>query len=220
MTTLTFLRYADYHEENRRTLRKVFGLQILIAAVGEGRKFEFFEAIISLGAMVGLFAVVCCWYLWLIYTYVCMHILWFLFAAYFTQSVKKLYFMLGFLTLWLSLWYDVSTQLPALPGNEKLYSRPQIRRWLCFSSQPENLFFIWSTVWNDRKVCARGGIECKQYRLCFEFYSMSKWIFKYRHQSSLTTRGKYNRKMRWLKLFLSTSLQKFEINLCVEPNNM
>ncbi|CAL8095540.1 unnamed protein product [Orchesella dallaii] len=50
-------RYADYHEENRRTLHKVFGLQILVAAVGEGRKFDFFEAIISLGAMVGLFAV-------------------------------------------------------------------------------------------------------------------------------------------------------------------
>lgn len=51
-------RYADYHEENRRTLHKVYGLQILIAAVGEGRKFEMFEAIISFGAIVGLFAAV------------------------------------------------------------------------------------------------------------------------------------------------------------------
>lgn len=50
-------RYADYHEENRRTLHKVFGLQLLISAVGEGGKFELFEAIKSLGAMVGLITV-------------------------------------------------------------------------------------------------------------------------------------------------------------------
>lgn len=49
---------ATYHEDNRRTLQKVYGLKILVTIAGEGRRFDFLTLILTLGATVGLFALV------------------------------------------------------------------------------------------------------------------------------------------------------------------
>ncbi|OXA44474.1 P2X purinoceptor 4 [Folsomia candida] len=50
-------RIADYHEENRRTLTKVFGLKITILVSGDGNQFELLHFILSFGATIGIFSV-------------------------------------------------------------------------------------------------------------------------------------------------------------------
>lgn len=51
-------RSARFYRGNHRTLKKQFGLKILITLEGEGRKFNFFQLVITLGATIGLFSVV------------------------------------------------------------------------------------------------------------------------------------------------------------------
>jgi hypothetical protein len=55
---LYFFRTAVYHEENRRTLIRNYGIKILIEVEGEGRKFDPVRLILAIGAGMGLFAIV------------------------------------------------------------------------------------------------------------------------------------------------------------------
>ncbi|ODM99155.1 P2X purinoceptor 4, partial [Orchesella cincta] len=50
-------RSANYYSETERTLKKQFALKILINLEGEGRKFNFFQLVVTLGATIGLFSV-------------------------------------------------------------------------------------------------------------------------------------------------------------------
>ncbi|ODM98124.1 P2X purinoceptor 4 [Orchesella cincta] len=47
---------TTYHEENRRTLTRSYGLKFLIDVEGEGRKFDSVKLILAIGASVGLFS--------------------------------------------------------------------------------------------------------------------------------------------------------------------
>lgn len=51
-------RTAHFHEEGRRTLTKRYGLKFLIETAGEGRQFDFLLLVLTIGASVGLFALV------------------------------------------------------------------------------------------------------------------------------------------------------------------
>ncbi|XP_021949297.1 P2X purinoceptor 4 [Folsomia candida] len=50
-------RTSFYHEENRRTLIKMYGLKILVVVSGSGKQFDFLQLILALGATIGLFSV-------------------------------------------------------------------------------------------------------------------------------------------------------------------
>lgn len=49
-------RSTTYHEENRRTLTRSYGLKFVIDVEGEGRKFDPVKLILAIGASVGLFS--------------------------------------------------------------------------------------------------------------------------------------------------------------------
>lgn len=53
-----FGRSAAFYEDNRRTLRKQYAIKILVDLEGEGRRFDFFQLIIKVGATIGLFSLV------------------------------------------------------------------------------------------------------------------------------------------------------------------
>jgi hypothetical protein len=49
-------RSAMFYEENRRTLTKQYGLKFIVDITGQGKKFDFLRAVITVGASIGLFA--------------------------------------------------------------------------------------------------------------------------------------------------------------------
>jgi len=51
-------RTASFHEENRRTLTKRYGLKFLVETAGEGKQFDFLLLVLTIGASIGLFALV------------------------------------------------------------------------------------------------------------------------------------------------------------------
>lgn len=50
-------RSADFYSKTMRTLKKQYGLKILIDLNGEGTKFDFFRVIINMGSTIGFFSV-------------------------------------------------------------------------------------------------------------------------------------------------------------------
>lgn len=55
-------RLSRYHEENRRTLVKMFGIKFLIEVKGKARKFSLFPLLLNVGsglALMGLVTIVC-----------------------------------------------------------------------------------------------------------------------------------------------------------------
>ncbi|EFX89097.1 hypothetical protein DAPPUDRAFT_310786 [Daphnia pulex] len=50
-------RHANYHEENRRTLSKSYGIRFIIDVRGQGRKFDFLTTMLNIGSGISLFGV-------------------------------------------------------------------------------------------------------------------------------------------------------------------
>ncbi|XP_021968650.2 P2X purinoceptor 4 isoform X2 [Folsomia candida] len=48
-------RTSFYHEENRRTLVKMYGIKFLIVVSGQGKKFDFLQLVLAFGANIALF---------------------------------------------------------------------------------------------------------------------------------------------------------------------
>lgn len=51
-------RFANYHEQNRRTLIKAIGIRFVIMVTGQGGRFSFVPLLVNIGSGVGLLAIV------------------------------------------------------------------------------------------------------------------------------------------------------------------
>lgn len=54
------IREPFYHEENRRTLFKMYGIRFIIVVSGEGKKFDSLQLAMAFGATIALFDLVRC----------------------------------------------------------------------------------------------------------------------------------------------------------------
>ena len=53
-----FNRYANYHEENRRTLFKAYGIRFIIDVRGQAGKFDILPTMLNIGSGFALFGLV------------------------------------------------------------------------------------------------------------------------------------------------------------------
>lgn len=51
-------RHANYHEENRRTLVKAYGIRFVVEVRGQGGKFNILPTLLNIGSGLALLGVV------------------------------------------------------------------------------------------------------------------------------------------------------------------
>ena len=56
--SITQSRYSNYHEENRRTLFKAYGIRFIVEVRGEGRKFHILPTMLNIGSGLALLGLV------------------------------------------------------------------------------------------------------------------------------------------------------------------